>query len=242
MASRRHAEELIAAGRVSVNGAPHAAPGLLVDSSDELRVDGAVVVSGAAALEPARKPLVVALNKPRGVVCSLSDERGRPDLAPIVASALAALSSAHAPPRARRLVHVGRLDRDTTGLLLLTDDGELAQRVAHPSHGLLKEYIVTIARPRAAALARALVAGVTLDDGAAAAVTARPLDDDRVALTLAEGRNRIVRRMVEAAGERALELERVAVGPVKLGGLGVGAARALGAREERALRAAVGLR
>jgi 23S rRNA pseudouridine2605 synthase len=210
VASRRAAEGLIAEGRVTVGGERVTDPARDVDEHGGVEVDGRPV-----APEPREVHL---LNKPAGVVSTAQDTHGRPTVVELVASA-------------RRLYPVGRLDAETTGLILLTNDGELAERLMHPRYEVPRTYRATVrGRPADDAL-RALAEGLELDDGRTAPAEARVLDDGRVELTLREGRNRQVRRMLEAVGHRVVALERVALGGLELGGLGEGESRRLGADE-----------
>jgi len=214
VASRRVSEQLISAGRVTVNGVVVTELGSRVDPLvDKVAVDGSAVQ-----LDPDKR--YVMLNKPTGVVSSMSDERGRPDLRGFTAD------------YPERLFNVGRLDADTSGLLLLTNDGELAHVLAHPSFGVTKTYIATVTGIATAATLRKLEAGIELDDGVIAADRARLVGEPSrgrsiVELTLHSGRNRIVRRMLDAVGLPVVELVRRQFGPLHLGTLGVGRARDL---------------
>ena len=220
VASRRAAERLIADGRVSVDGAVVSDPARDVSDAARVEVDGERV---SAAGHPM---LVYALNKPLGVVSTAHDPQGRETVVSLVASS-------------ERLYPVGRLDADTTGLILLTNDGELANLLMHPRYEVSKTYRVTVRNPpvRAQAL-KALAAGVELDDGPTAPALARRLAPDRFELTLREGRKRQVRRMTEAVGHRVRALERVAFGPLRLGTLEPGEHRRLKPPEVDALRRA----
>jgi 23S rRNA pseudouridine2605 synthase len=167
---------------------------------------------------------VYALNKPAGVVSTARDPQGRPTVVSLV-------------PSARRLYPVGRLDAETTGLILLTDDGELAHRLTHPSFEVPRVYRATVRRaPVRAAALDALREGVELDDGRTAPARVRRLAPDKVELTIHEGRKRQVRRMLDAVGHPVKELERVAFGPLGLKGLEPGAYRRLTAKEVELLR------
>lgn len=219
VASRRAAEQLVFAGRVTVDGEVVRDPARDVGEGDAVAVDGR-----PAALE--RRRVVFAVNKPAGYVSTVSDPQGRPTVVALVASR-------------ERLYPVGRLDADTTGLILLTNDGELAHRLTHPSFEVPRTYRARVRRPpvREPAL-RALREGVALDDGMTAPAGARRLAPDRVELVLHEGRKRQVRRMLEAVGHPVLSLERVAFGPLRLGDLPLGRHRLLKAAEVDALRGA----
>jgi 23S rRNA pseudouridine2605 synthase len=216
VASRRAAEGLIAEGRVSVAGEVVTDPARDVDESSRVTVDGRAVGP-----EPRE---VHALNKPRGVVSTARDTHGRPTVVELVRSQ-------------RRLYPVGRLDADTTGLILLTNDGELAERLTHPRHGVEKVYRARVQPRRVAPEAlRALREGVELEDGRTAPARARQPAPGVLEITLREGRKRQVRRMVEAVGHRVIELERVAFGPLGLRGLEPGQSRRLRRAEVERLR------
>ncbi len=211
VASRRAAERLIAEGRVTLDGEPVRDPARDVGERSAVAVDG----------EPVRpEPRVVyALNKPAGVVSTASDTHGRPTVVDLVRSG-------------RRLYPVGRLDADSTGLILLTNDGELANRLTHPRHGVEKVYRARVEPPRLSERAlRALREGVELDDGRTAPARVRRLGPGRLEIAVAEGRKRQVRRMCEAVGHRVVELERVAFGPLRLAELKPGSSRRLTAAE-----------
>jgi 23S rRNA pseudouridine2605 synthase len=219
--SRRHCENLISAGRVSVNGETELPMGLRVDpASDVIRVDGERV------MQPSEHVYLIA-NKPRGVVSSMADEKGRPDLRTLVIG------------RPERLFHVGRLDTDTSGLLILTNDGELGHRLAHPSFEVTKTYVALVKGAVADSVGAELKAGVVLDDGPAAVdrfrVRDRSAGRSLVELDVHIGRNRIVRRMLDQVGHPVLELTRTAFGPIRLGGLSVGSVRELTNSEVGAL-------
>ncbi len=218
VASRRVSEQLIVAGRVTVNGEVVTELGSRVHpESDRVAVDGSAVQ-----LDPGKR--YVMLNKPTGVVSTLSDENGRPDLRRFTEQ------------YEQRLFNVGRLDSDTSGLLLLTNDGELAHVLAHPSFGVTKTYIATVRGVVAPASLKKLRDGIELDDGPIAADRARVIGEPSkgrtiVELTLHSGRNRIVRRMLDAVGHPVLELVRRQFGPLHLGSLPIGRTRDLGKLE-----------
>jgi 23S rRNA pseudouridine2605 synthase len=201
---------------VSVGGEVVSDPARDVDESSGVAVDGRSV---------GREPREVhALNKPRGVVSTARDTHGRPTVVELVRS--------H-----RRLYPVGRLDADTTGLILLTNDGELAERLTHPRHGVDKVYRARVQPARVAPEAlKALRQGVELEDGRTAPARARQPAPGVLEITLREGRKRQVRRMVEAIGHRVIELERVAFGPLGLRGLEPGQSRRLRKAEVERLR------
>jgi 23S rRNA pseudouridine2605 synthase len=213
IASRRRCEQLMAEGHVEVNGEIVTQMGARVDPvNDVIRVDGRRV-------PPRTDHAYLLLNKPRGVVTSMSDERGRPDLRSLL------------PDRAERLFHVGRLDTDTSGLLLLTNDGDLAHRLAHPSFEVAKTYVALVQGDVPDTLAARLGDGVELDDGPARVDRFRVMDRSRgrslVELDLHIGRNRIVRRILDHVGHPVVELTRTAFGPLRLGDLSVGTTREL---------------
>lgn len=217
LGSRRRCEELMATGRVEVNGEVVTQMGVRVDPQvDLVRVDG-------RRIPPPSDHVYLVLNKPRGVVSSMADEQGRRDLTEFVAG------------RQERLFHVGRLDTDTSGLLLLTNDGDLAHRLAHPSFEFTKTYVALVDGTVGEAVGRRLLEGVGLHDGPASVdrfvVKDRSRGRSLVELDLHMGRNRIVRRLLDAVGHPVVELTRTVFGPVRLGGLGVGRSREL-SREE----------
>jgi 23S rRNA pseudouridine2605 synthase len=225
--SRRHCEEMIGDGRVEVDGEVVRRFGARVDPQRQvIRVDGRRI--------PAREDLVyMALNKPAGVLTTMSDARGRPTIADYLGD------------RTERLFHVGRLDFDTEGLMLLMNDGELAHRLAHPRYGVLKTYLADVAGPLPRDLGRQLITGVELEDGVASAdrfrVVERAGDRALVEITLHEGRKHIVRRMLAETGHPVSRLVRTHVGPVALGSLRPGTTRRLSTTEIGELYAAVGL-
>jgi 23S rRNA pseudouridine2605 synthase/16S rRNA pseudouridine516 synthase len=218
VASRRVSEQLIVAGRVTVNGEVVTELGTRVDPAvDHVAVDGEAVQ-----LDPGKRYLM--LNKPTGVVSSMSDERGRPDLRRFTDGL------------AERVFNVGRLDAETSGLLLLTNDGELAHVLAHPSFGVEKTYVATVRGVPTPATLKRLRDGIELDDGLIRADRIRLVGEPSrgramVELTLHSGRNRIVRRMLDAVGHPVQELVRRQFGPLHLGTLGVGRMRDLSTME-----------
>jgi 23S rRNA pseudouridine2605 synthase len=216
VASRRAAELLVAEGRVAVDGEVVRDPARGV-TVEEVTVDGEVVAPVAA-------HAVYAVNKPAGVVSTARDTHGRPTVVELV-------------PSDARLYPVGRLDADTTGLILLTDDGELAHRLTHPSFEVPKTYRARVRNPpvREPAL-RTLREGIELDDGRTAPARVRALGPAELELTIHEGRKRQVRRMCEAVGHRVEALERVAFGPLRVGALAPGAYRRLSPAEVERLR------
>jgi 23S rRNA pseudouridine2605 synthase len=210
--SRRKAESLITDGRVEVNGKTATLGEGVEPETDRVLLDGQPV-------ELPRSHAYLALNKPAGYLTTLSDDRGRPTVVSLM------------PQDAPGLVPVGRLDVDTTGLILLTNDGNFAHRVAHPSSEIEKEYELTVKNPATEESLENLAEGPTLDDGK---MLPPKLSDLRRArehttfnLTIHEGRNRIIRRACDAVGLRLLRLRRVRVGPVRLGRLPEGRCRPL---------------
>ncbi|MDR0991191.1 MAG: rRNA pseudouridine synthase [Propionibacteriaceae bacterium] len=213
VASRRASEELIADGRVEVNGQVVTVLGTRVNpATDHIRVDG-------SRLPPQRHHLYFVLNKPRGVVSTLSDPQGRPTLAEYL------------PPRVGRLFHVGRLDTDTSGLIVLTNDGDLAQRLSHPQYEVSKTYMVEVDGAVDRATLQRLSQGVRLEDGLMKPDQVKLIDStgqkSLLKVTLHSGRNRVVRRLFEAVGHPVRKLARVRIGPIRLGHLPVGQTRPL---------------
>jgi 23S rRNA pseudouridine2605 synthase len=206
VASRRRAEEIVGAGRVTVGGEVVRDPARDVGEADDVRVDGTPV--GAEARE------VWAVNKPVGVVSTAREPGRRPAVVELVDSQA-------------RLYPVGRLDVDSSGLLLLTNDGELANRLTHPRYEVPKTYRVELRRPPADADLQRLAEGVELDDGMTAPAEVRRLGEREIEVVLREGRNRQVRRMAKAIGNEALALRRIRFGPIELGDLPEGRARRL---------------
>jgi 23S rRNA pseudouridine2605 synthase len=220
VASRRAAEKIVAAGRVTVNGK------VVVDPARDVDDDSGVAVDGHAVAPEPQETYVV--NKPAGVVSTASDTHGRTTVVELVDSD-------------RRLYPVGRLDADTSGLILLTNDGALAERLTHPRYGVEKVYRVKVDPPRPNERAlRALREGVELDDGRTAPARAHVVEPGVLEIAIREGRNRQVRRMCEAVGHRVVALRRTAFGPLRLGRLGAGDARRLTAAEVERLRQSVG--
>lgn len=217
VASRRAAEELIRVGRVRVNGAVVTELGVKVEPErDAVEVDGKPVRPAGATW--------IAVHKPRGVVSTRRDPEGRRTVYDVV------------PPRMRRLFHVGRLDRDSEGLMLLTNDGDAAHRLLHPRFEVEREYEVEVERRLDPQTRRRLLEGVPLEDGVARAIRVSRVaaphgGPPRVRVVLREGRKREVRRLFEAVGNPVLRLVRVRYGPVALGDLAPGAWRPLTAAE-----------
>jgi 23S rRNA pseudouridine2605 synthase len=220
VASRRRADELIKAGRVTVNGQPGEL-NTFVASSDRVEVDGRPVAKQRLAY--------LLLHKPAGVVTTARDPRGRPTVVGLV-------------PSEPRVVPVGRLDADTTGALLLTNDGELAHRLAHPRYEIAKVYVAEVEGEPSDAALRALAEGIELDDGPTAPTEARRLGPSEIELTLHEGRKHQVKRMCDAVGHPVRALHRREYAGLTLDGLGPGRWRELSADEVERLRAAVATR
>ncbi len=225
--SRRHCEDLISEGRVEVDGEVVRRFGARVDPARQIiRVDGRRI--------PARQDLVyLALNKPPGVLSAMSDTRGRRTVAEFVGD------------RPERLFHVGRLDYDTEGLLLLTNDGELAHRLAHPRYEMLKTYLADVPGPLPRDLGRRLTSGIMLEDGLVTVDRFRVVEQAGgralVEVTLHEGRKHIVRRLLAEAGHPVRRLVRTSIGPVRLGSLKPGTVRNLTTAEIGELYFSVGL-
>ncbi len=225
LGSRRACEELIAAGRVQVDGQLVTELGVRVDPRRAaIHVDGLRVQLDETLV-------TLALNKPLGVLSAMSDPQGRPTVGDLVVG------------REERLFHVGRLDIDTEGLILLTNDGELANRLAHPRYEVPKVYLAEIAGPVPRDLGRRLLAGIELDDGPAQVDSFRVVDarpgKALIEVVLHDGRNRIVRRLLEEAGHPVLQLVRTQVGPIRLGDLRSGRTRVIGGAELGSLMTSV---
>ena len=219
VASRRGADELIKAGRVTVNGAAGELNSF-VGQADDVRLDGRPV--GAQRLRH------VLLNKPRGTITTARDPEGRPTVVDLVGGDI-------------RVVPVGRLDRDTTGVLLLTNDGPLAHRLAHPRYGVEKTYVAEVEGEPGDAVIGALAEGVELDDGPTAPARVQRLGPSRLELVLHEGRNRQVRRMLEAVDHPVVKLRRARYAGLGPGRLRPGEWRDLKPGEVARLRRLVGL-
>lgn len=230
IASRRAAEKMITDGRVEVDGQLVTELGTRVDPEvSVIRVDGERVIVDDTMV-------YLALNKPRGVHSTMSDERGRSCIGDVIENRVRGN---------KKLFHVGRLDADTEGLILLTNDGELAHRLMHPSYEVPKTYVATVAGPVPRGLGKKLCAGIELDDGVGrvddfAVVDAIP-GKTMLRVTLHEGRKRVVRRLLAAAGFPVQALVRTEIGAVSLGAQRPGSIRALGRDEVGKLYKAVGL-
>ncbi len=213
VASRRKCEELMLAGEVEVDGEIVTRLGTKVDPRT------AVIRVSGKRLPPVSDHVYLVLNKPRGVVSTMADPEGRPTIADLVAD------------RSERLFHVGRLDTDTTGLLLLTNDGDFAHRMAHPSYEVHKTYVAEVEGEVYKRTLKQLLEGVQLEDGpvtvSRAKLVATAKDKSIVELVIHEGRNRIVRRRLDHVGHPVKKLSRTQFGPVSLGSLPVGETREL---------------
>jgi 23S rRNA pseudouridine2605 synthase len=216
IASRRASEALVADGRVTIDGA------VVTDPARDVTGDEAIAVDGELVRGPGTR-VVYALHKPPGVVSTAADTHGRPTVVDLV-------------PTGQRLYPVGRLDADSTGLILLTNDGDLAYALTHPRFEVPRTYRARVnGRPSERAL-RALREGVVLDDGRTAPAQVRMVSAHEIELTIHEGRKHQVRRMCEAVGHRVIDLRRVAFGPLRLGDLTTGRHRRLTAAEVQRLR------
>lgn len=227
LGSRRSCEDLIREGRVTVNGKAVEKLGAKAAPDDDIRVDGTPVTIPEG-------HVYLILNKPPGYVTTKDDPRGRPTVMDLV------------PEQLRdRVFPVGRLDQDSTGLLMLTDDGDLTQRLLHPKHHVPKQYLADVEGTPSESQLRRLRSGVELDDGpthpAEVMLVAQGGGEARLRITITEGRNRQVRRMCNAIGHPVRRLKRVAMGPLRLGELSLGAVRALSESQVQALRQAAGM-
>ena len=229
LASRREAERWIVEGRITVNGSVVRKLGSQADpAKDSIKVDG-------KRIKPAASPLYYAFHKPPGVITTLNDPQGRPDLTPYLARL----------GEKKRIFPVGRLDYNTTGLLLLTNDGDLALRLAHPRYGVKKLYRAKLSACPSDQDLEQLRKGVRLEDGMSAPARARIIDKLKknawVEVEVQEGRKREVRRMFEALGYFVEKLVRIRIGSVSLGPLPQGELRPLSQIEVKALKRAAGL-
>lgn len=225
--SRRKCEDIIEAGRVKVNGTVVDQLGVRIDPDEVvLQVDNKRICCDAS-------NITVVLNKPSGVLSTMNDPQGRPALDQYVSN------------YTERLFHVGRLDSETTGVILLTNNGDLANRLAHPTHGVSKVYVAKVAGVVPKTLCTTLRAGVDLEDGPVRVSDCAILDTSKdhslVQVQLHEGRNRIVRRMFASVGFPVLELVRTQFGPIRLGTLSPGEVRELGRVDVGALMDVAGL-
>ena len=227
LGSRRACEQLIEEGRVEVDGKKVVVQGMRVDPKKAvIKVDGLRIAS-------APDHVYLVLNKPKGVVSTMSDPEGRPSLQEYVGD------------REARLFHVGRLDQDTEGLILLTNDGDLAHRLSHPSFGVEKTYLAEVTGPVARDVGKRLKQGVELEDGLVQVDSFRLVSQVgsrvMVEVKLHEGRKHVVRRMLTEVGHPVTQLGRTALGPISLGNLKPGTQRKLSQQESGALYRAVGL-
>jgi 23S rRNA pseudouridine2605 synthase len=221
-----HVTRAKAGGKIEVNGEVVLEQGVRVDpEKDEIKVDGLTVAT--------QSYLFFALNKPAGVVSAMEDPEGRQCLGDYVQN------------RETRLFHVGRLDTETEGLILLTNDGELANRLTHPRYKVVKTYVAMVPGPVPHRVVREIQKGVELDDGPVKVDSFRVVDNDSdqamVEIRLHEGRKHIVRRLMEAVGHPVADLARTQVGPIDLNNLRLGTMRALSSREVGELYKAAGL-
>ncbi len=220
LGSRRHCEELIRAGRVGIDGLTVRDLATRVTEGQTVAVDGAPI--------HAERPVYWLVNKPRGYLCTNHDPAGRPLAVDLV------------PHVNQRVYTVGRLDEDSEGLLLLTNDGDLANRLMHPRYGVEKTYLVQVAGTPTLEDIQKLLKGVYLSDGHVRARSVRRLrrqgDSAWLQIILSEGKNREIRRMLARLGHKVMRLRRIAIGPIELGRLGVGKSRPLIAGELRGLK------
>ncbi|OLO66196.1 MFS transporter [Actinomyces oris] len=236
VASRRACEQLIADGRVSVDGITVTEPGVRVDPlTQEIRLDGSRILTNP-------ELITLMLHKPAGVVTTMEDPEGRPTVAQYGRDYLAEHPEL---PDSLRLVHVGRLDTETEGLLLLSNDGELSHRLMHPSFEIAKTYVAIVEGQVEPWVPRKLRRGIELEDGEAKADRVTVKDSGPrgsiVEITLHSGKNRIVRRMLDAVGHPVTRLARTRLGPLRLGNLRPGQTRPLSGEEIAALQQEVGL-
>ncbi|NBE85272.1 pseudouridine synthase [Micromonospora rubida] len=224
--SRRACEDLIFRRQVTVNGRVAQLGDRADPTSDVIHVDG-------ERLQVDTRLVYLAMNKPRGVVSTMADEKGRAALSDFISNRVE-----------QRVYHVGRLDADSEGLLLLTNDGTLAHRLMHPSYGVSKTYLCEVAGPIPRSLGRRLAAGIELEDGPVTVDSFKLVDTlgktAQVELTLHEGRKHIVRRLLDEVGHPVARLVRTAIGPIRLGDLRAGRTRRLTNAEVAALFKAVG--
>jgi 23S rRNA pseudouridine2605 synthase len=223
--SRRACEDLIFRRRVTVNGRVATLGDKVDPAKVEIHVDGQRIITDT-------KLVYLAMNKPRGVVSSMDDDKGRTELADFLGHF------------EQRIYHVGRLDADSEGLLLLTNDGTLTHKLLHPSYEVAKTYLAEVAGPLPRTVGRQLLAGIELEDGPARVDTFKLIDTlgktAQIEITLHEGRKHIVRRMMDAVGHPVSRLIRTAVGPIRLGDIRTGRFRHLTSAEVAALYKAVG--
>jgi len=227
LGSRRKCEEFITAGRVTVNGEVADELGTRVDPNvDIIHVDGVRIAQTSG-------HIVVALNKPRGVITTMTDDHGRECVGDLVAEF------------EQRLFHVGRLDADTEGLLLLTNDGELSQRLGHPSHGIVKTYLARVTGRVSKADIDAVLAGFPIEGTPVAVTGCKIFESGKnqtvVEISIHEGRNRILRKLFDELGYPVIDLVRIKIGPISLGSLKSGHLRVLENKELGKLYSSVDL-
>ena len=216
LGSRRHCDELIASGRVTINGQPCTNFGVQLEERDHVKVDGRIVRRAES--------LTIVLHKPAGFVCTRSDPHATDTIYDLL------------PPKFSRLFSIGRLDAPTEGLLIVTNDGDLAQQLTHPRYKVEKEYEVTLDRLWDHQLAKKLLDGVFLDGKRAKLTRIQPFGPTRLRVVLEQGINRQIRRMFYAIGYEVKRLVRTRIGPLRLGDLPRGSWRPLTKRELAALR------
>ncbi|HZG89996.1 MAG TPA: pseudouridine synthase [Pseudonocardia sp.] len=238
VASRRAAEELIAEGRVSVDGQVVREMGRRVDPATAVvHVDGSRIVLG-------EDMVYLALNKPRGILCTMSDDRGRPCVGDLVVER-GMTEEEYTGGNRNRLFHVGRLDQETEGLLLLTNDGDLGHRLMHPSYEVEKTYLAEVHGQVPRELGRRMREGIELEDGPVAVRSFRVVDSfagrSMVELVIHEGRKHVVRRLLDEVGYPVQRLVRTAIGEVKLGNQRPGRFRPLNHAEVGSLYRSVGM-
>ncbi|MGE5612973.1 MAG: pseudouridine synthase [Bacillota bacterium] len=221
VASRRKCEELISQGRVQVDGRVVTELGFKIKGNEIIKVDGSEIRSG-------QKKVYILLNKPEGYISSVKDQFSRKTVLDLVGNVR------------ERIYPVGRLDYDTSGLIILTNDGEFANRIMHPRHGLKKTYRAVINGPLSSKEAEILGKGVEIDDYITAPADVRIISSGPhgsvVEISIHEGKNRQVRRMFEALGHRVIKLKRIAIGPIAINGLGEGKWRHLSKNEIESLQ------
>lgn len=219
VASRRRLVAAIVAGEITVNGAP------TTDTTHLVRPDRDQVIFQGRPVQRPAPPVYLVMNKPRGILTTVRDEHGRRTILDLLPPEL----------RAHRIFPVGRLDLDTEGLLILTNDGDLSQRLTHPSYKVEKEYEVKLDRPAATRDLAEVRSGVRLEDGITAAARITPLDGNRYSLTIREGKKRHIRRLFHALGYEVVSLKRVRIKDLRLGNLPPGSVRRLTKSEVREL-------
>ena len=225
--SRRYCELLIAQGRVTVDG------NLVIELGVRVDPDASVIHVDGMRIQQDQSKITIAVNKPAGMVSTMSDPQGRPTVAELISG------------RSERLFHIGRLDYESEGLLLLSNDGELANRLQHPSQEVPKVYLVTVEGRVPNGVGSRLLKGIDLEDGVAAFDKFKIIDhtpsETLIEVELHSGKNRIVRRMFEEVGHPVIRLVRTAIGPIRLGDLKQGRTRVLGKTELSTLMTRVGL-